>query len=94
MDIPEASWPELVGAADFEFMRKNGATLMPRAALSWDKGHERFLNKGENGLWKDFLTDADLARYDALVERRLSPALAAWLERGRLVAGDPRALPD
>jgi hypothetical protein len=28
------------------------------------------------------------------VERKLSPSLAAWLERGRLLAGDPRAMAD
>lgn len=94
MDIPEALWPELVAGADFEYMRKNGATLMPRAATSWDKGHERFLNKGTNGRWQSALTAEDVARYEARVARELSPALANWLAHGRLAAGDPRNAPD
>ncbi len=42
MDIPESLWPELVEGADFEYMRKNGATLMPRAATSWTKATSGF----------------------------------------------------
>ncbi|MGH6871327.1 MAG: sulfotransferase domain-containing protein [Rhizomicrobium sp.] len=94
MDIPARAWPELVEAAGFEFMRKNGATLMPRAATSWDKGHERFINKGTNGRWQEALTKDDIARYEERAAREFSPALAAWVANGRLAAGDPRVSPD
>jgi aryl sulfotransferase len=94
IDVPETLWPELVAAADFEFMRKNGAALLPRAAMSWDKGHERFLNKGTNGRWQSALTPQDIVRYEARVGREFSPNLARWIEKGRLIAGDPRATAD
>jgi aryl sulfotransferase len=93
----EASEPllaELAEAARFETMKRQGEEMMPQLRLAFDHGAERFLNKGVNGRWKDFLTDADLARYEALVQRRLSPALAAWLAGGRTAAGDPRASAD
>jgi aryl sulfotransferase len=92
--IPENVWPDLVTAAGFEAMRKNGATLLPRAALSWDKGHERFINKGTNERWREELTHEDAAMYEARAAQELSPALSNWLTRGRLQAGDPRALAD
>jgi aryl sulfotransferase len=93
----EASEPllaELAEAARFETMKRQGEEMMPQLRLAFDHGAERFLNKGVNGRWKDFLTDADLARYEALVQRRLSPALAAWLAGGRRAAGDPRESAD
>ena len=94
IEIAPPLWPELVEAAGFQFMREHGATLMPRAAMAWDKGHERFLNEGTNGRWREALTPADAARYAARVKRELSPGLARWLEDGRQVAGDPRSSPD
>lgn len=90
MEISEEVWPGLVGAASFEFMRANGATLLPRAAMSWDKGHERFINQGTNERWRTALTTEDIARYNARAARELSSALIQWLEQGRLKAGDPK----
>jgi aryl sulfotransferase len=94
IDIREEAWPALARAASFEAMRENGATLMPRAVLSWDKGHERFINEGRNGRWRDALTPEDIAQYEARVGSELPPPLAWWLEKGRLETGDPRQTGD
>jgi aryl sulfotransferase len=94
MDIPEVVWPSLIEAASFDSMRKNGATLMPRAAMGWDKGHERFLNKGTNGRWRDELSAEQIARYETRAARELSPSLAKWLANGSLAAGDPLQMAD
>ncbi len=94
IETPEPRLAELAEAARFETMKRQGEEMLPQLRMAFDNGAERFLNKGENGRWRDLLTDADLARYEALVKRRLSPALAAWLEGGRRAAGDPEALAD
>lgn len=96
LDIPvdEAIWPTLVEAADFESMKRAGADLMPGAELSFEGGHTTFLNKGTNGRWQADLTQDDLALYDRRMATELSPALARWLEHGRLVAGDPETAAD
>ena len=82
-------WPSLVKAATFESMRTAGAELMPQTRTMLADGHERFFHKGTNGRWRDFLTDRDLAAYDAKVRTKLTPGLAAWLEAGRLATCDP-----
>jgi aryl sulfotransferase len=92
--VDEEVWPSLVEAAGFEAMKRAGDTLMPRAAASWDKGADRFFNKGTNQRWRDVLDADDLAQYEKRVARELSAGLARWLEHGRLVAGDPRTLSD
>ena len=94
IETPEETLARLADAARFETMKRQGEEMLPQLRFAFDNGAERFLNKGENGRWKDVLTDADLARYEALVKRRLSPALAAWLAGGRTAAGDPRASAD
>jgi len=94
IEIPEALWPELVDAASFESMKRDGEALIPFAHALWEGGPNRFLNKGTNGRWRDCFAPEDLARYQAKVEAEVSPALARWIEHGRRGAGDPRTLPD
>lgn len=50
--------------------------------------------RSTNSRWRDVLISDDVARYEARVERELSPALAAWLANGSLIAGDPRKSAD
>jgi aryl sulfotransferase len=58
------------------------------------EGTQRFFHKGVNGRWRDLLTEGDLVLYDAKVREKLSPSLAAWLEHGRISAGEPREAGD
>jgi aryl sulfotransferase len=94
IEIAGALWPELVEAAGFDAMKNASEVLMPRAAYAWKGGGKTFLNKGTNGRWHDVYSAEDLALYDERVTDEFSPALAAWCEHGRLVAGDPRTAPD
>jgi aryl sulfotransferase len=94
IDLPATTMKEIVAAADFSAMRAQGDVLMPFAADAWDEGAKRFLYKGTNGRWKDVLTPADLAAYDARIKAEFTPGLAAWLEKGRLGTVDPAVAPD
>jgi aryl sulfotransferase len=87
-------WPTLVSAADFAAMKRDGAALMPAAAMIWAGGADHFLNKGTNQRWQGLLSEDDLAAYDGAASAAMSPSLRAWSETGRLVAGDPCRLPD
>jgi aryl sulfotransferase len=92
IDTPRSLMPSLVEAATFEAMKRDGQALLPKIGEAFDRGPDRFLNKGTNGRWKDFMTPEDLARYDALIRSRLSLDMARWVEHGRLAAGDPQTL--
>lgn len=94
IDVPRPVLPDLVMAATFERMKKDGDALMPTAQMAFDRGADRFLNKGTNNRWKDVLTRDDVARYEALAARKWSQATLSWVRNGRLVAGDPRTMPD
>jgi aryl sulfotransferase len=94
IDTPAALLGEIAATASFETMKRQGDAIMGDLSQSFDGGSQRFLHKGVNGRWRDVLTAGDLARFDALVRRKFSPACAAWIEGGRLVAGDPRTAPD
>jgi aryl sulfotransferase len=94
IDTPEDLLPRLAEAGGFETMKSQGEQMMPQLRTGFDHGSQRFLDKGQNGRWRGVLTDADLARYDALVRTRLSPSHNAWIHGGRRAAGDPRTAAD
>lgn len=87
IETPAALWPDLVAAADFAAMKRDGAVLLPTAGVIWQGGSDRFLNKGTNQRWRDIATAEDLARYEAEASKGLSPSLKAWAEGGRIVTG-------
>ena len=93
LDISEPTWSAIVEAASFEAMRRDGATIMPAAEIMWEGGAKRFIYKGTNGRWQDSVSAALVARYEAMLASRCSPALAKWLTDGRHIAGDPEATP-
>jgi aryl sulfotransferase len=75
-------------------MKAQGVDLLPSIQTMFQGGSQRFLNKGTNGRWKDLLTDDDLARFDRLTHAKFTPAARAWIEGGRLAAGDPAQAAD
>ncbi len=91
---PLALWPELVEAASFEAMQRDGGTLMAQAERLFVGGARSFFYKGTNSRWREVLTEADIALYQRRIETELSPALSRWLSAGRLAAGDPKTSPD
>jgi aryl sulfotransferase len=91
---PETLMKEIVSAAAFEQMQEQAERLMPMAEMTWDGGAKRFLYKGTNRRWEGVVAEAELDRYQSRVRDEFSPSLAAWLEHGRLIAGDPADAPN
>ncbi len=87
--VPAPVMPSLVEAARFEAMKKAGDALLPGLPKVFDRGADRFINKGRSGRWREYLTPADVSRYEAIVNRACTPGLASWLEGGRRIAGEP-----
>jgi len=94
IETPESLMPELVKAAGFGFMKNHGDELFPKLKMAFDRGADRFINRGKSGVWRDYMEPRDAARYEAIASSRASPGLMAWLEHGRTGAGDPRVAPD
>ena len=83
LQVPEALWSELVQAASFENMKRKADRLAPQVTDNVWKDTSRFFNKGISGQWKDILDPKALELYQQVMEERLEPELARWLEQGR-----------
>ena len=83
IDVPEQHWPRILEAITFDSMKARGAEYAPAGGSMWKGGADTFMNKGTNGRWREVLTEAELAQYDALCEKALTPDCRHWLEFGR-----------
>jgi aryl sulfotransferase len=50
--------------------------------VMWVGGAKTFINKGTNGRWRDTLTAAQSAEYEARALAELGPECARWLATG------------
>ena len=78
IDVSEAAWPRLVGAASFEHMRAN-ADLTAPAPAGILKDRVAFFRGGVSGAGRDLLTDGEVARYRERAAELAPPELLTWL---------------
>jgi aryl sulfotransferase len=63
-------------------MKRHATKSVPAGGAFWDAGAEVFINKGVNGRWRDVLTAAESAEYEARATTELGPECARWLATG------------
>jgi len=84
IDVADELWPELVAAATFDNMKSKADKLAPQIGDGIWKDPNQFFNKGESGQWRDILGEEELTLYRQVMDEKIEPELAAWLENGRL----------
>ncbi|MDH5233264.1 MAG: sulfotransferase domain-containing protein, partial [Gammaproteobacteria bacterium] len=82
--IDENKWDLILEYCSFEYMKAHAGQVAPLGGSLWEGGAKTFINKGNNGRWRDTLSDADSARYDALALEKLGPECAYWLATGKM----------
>ena len=84
LDIPidESKWDLIVEHCTFDWMKNNGEKIVPLGGAVWKGGVKTFINKGTNGRWKETLTPAESAEYEAKALAELGPECAHWLATG------------
>jgi aryl sulfotransferase len=84
LDIPvnEDIWPALLRGVSFEEMKANAHKMAPGATHGAWKDNANFFHKGTNRRWEGVLTATQLAGYERLSARQLTPDLQQWLQHG------------
>ncbi|MEE4289626.1 MAG: sulfotransferase domain-containing protein [Erythrobacter sp.] len=89
IETPEPLFADMVEAAGFSSMKRDGAQLLGLAEAAFKGGADSFLHKGTNERWRGVLTDPDLADYREAMAARVPVDLARWLEHGRIAGDNP-----
>ena len=82
VEINEAKWDAIVEHCSFDYMKRNATKSVPLGGAFWDGGATTFIHRGQNGRWRDVLTDEDSAAYEARALEELGPECAKWLAAG------------
>ena len=80
--VNEAKWDAIVEHCGFDYMKRNATKSVPLGGAFWDGGATTFIHRGQNGRWRDVLTDEDSAAYQARALKELGPECARWLAAG------------
>jgi aryl sulfotransferase len=82
IDVAEDTWPALLATVGLDAMRAEARGRDDPMATAFAGGAARFFFRGDNGRWRNELTDEDLVLYDHAAAT-LDPVLRRWLEGGR-----------
>ena len=84
LDIPVRGrqFSRIVEHCSFAYMKAHADVIAPGSGTFWTGGAKTFINRGTNGRWRDTLSAAEIAAYDARAGAELGPACAAWLAKG------------
>jgi aryl sulfotransferase len=80
--VNEAKWDAIVEHCGFDYMKRNATKSVPLGGAFWDGGATTFIHRGQNGRWRDVLTEQDRAAYEARALKKLGPECATWLATG------------
>lgn len=83
--IEKELWPTLVEHCSFDYMKANADAAAPLGGVLWKEGGRTFIHKGTNGRWRDTLSDAECAAYEAKAVEELGEDCAQWLLTGEMV---------
>ena len=80
IDVPEALWPRLIEAAQFENMKERGDQLAPDPSGIL-KSRRAFFRSGSSGAGRNLLSEVDLDRYRERTAQMAPSDLLKWLHR-------------
>ncbi len=80
--IDEATWPAILKHCSFDYMKANATASVPLGGAFWEGGARTFIHKGVNGRWRDMLSPAQSAAYEARALAELGEDCARWLATG------------
>ena len=86
LDIPidGSRWDEIVEYCSFDWMKRHATKSVPLAGAFWDGGAQTFINKGQNGRWRDTLNAHEVVEYERRAVEELGEECARWLATGEV----------
>lgn len=82
--IDEEKWETILHHCSFDYMKTNAVKSVPLGGAFWDEGAKVFINQGVNGRWRDVLQPEDNDKYEAPVNKHLSPECIQWVATGAM----------
>lgn len=90
LEIPtgELNWESIVEHCSFDYMKSHADLSVPLGGAFWDGGAKTFIHKGQNGRWRDVLSEEESKMYETIAGERLGEECAHWLITGETLKLD------
>jgi aryl sulfotransferase len=85
ISVDEANWQAILNHSTFGFMKENAVRYAPNGGAFWHGGASAFINRGDSGRWREWLSDDDIAEYEYVAEMELGAECARWLATGESI---------
>ncbi|MCH8331658.1 MAG: sulfotransferase domain-containing protein [Bacteroidetes bacterium] len=79
IEIDENNWDAIVEHCTFDYMKANAEKSVPLGGMFWDGGAQTFIHKGNNGRWKEMLSEEQSQAYETMAKEKLGDECANWL---------------
>lgn len=83
--IDESKWEAILKHCSFDYMKENAAASVPLGGVFWEGGAKSFIHKGNNGRWKDILSEEESSDYERIADGKLGKECAHWLKTGKMI---------
>ncbi len=84
LEIPVVDniWDAILLHCSFDYMKANATQSVPLGGAFCDGGAKTFIHKGNNGRWRDTLSEDEVQKYESRALEELGQECAAWLASG------------
>lgn len=84
LGVSEVGLPlgDILQHCGLDYMKRHSELFAPLGGAVFKGGAGSFFYKGNNGRWKDGLTEADIEQYEEIARQRLGRDCADWLRTG------------
>jgi hypothetical protein len=73
ISVDETVWLDILKHCKFDHMKAYGTKSPPIGGAFWDGSAQTFIHKGQNGRWRDVLTEAGCQAHEARAQQELGP---------------------
>lgn len=84
VSVEDVPMDQVLEHCSFDYMKANAEQTAPAGGAFWEGGAKTFINKGNNGRWKDTLPESASNRYEQTAVAELGDTCADWLKNGTL----------
>jgi aryl sulfotransferase len=92
--VDETVWLDILKNCRFDHMKANHTKSVPLGSAVGDGSAQTFIHKGQNGRWRDVLTEASCQAYEARAQQELGPGKFIRRDGSGISIPVPAATPD
>ncbi|MDN5204317.1 sulfotransferase domain-containing protein [Fulvivirgaceae bacterium BMA10] len=82
------NWEAIIEHCNFDYMKSHADQSVPLGGIFWNGGAKTFIHKGQNGRWKDVLSEEESKLYETKAVEKLGEECAHWLATGEMIKLD------